>query len=161
MYLRQFRLLEFINPREDAATYPELPGAFKVCSICPFDDPRQAEILAAMASMEKSERAAFARGMSKLLKHAATGKPLHSQYDKKQCHEAHEFTYKGKLHTIWRIRTNDIRILFYYGEDRLVLLVDSFPKHKNTLTEKQKSHAESVVKRCIDATEIVLIREKK
>lgn len=158
IHLRRFRLAEFIKPTENAATYPEAPGAYKVCGICQSDDPATAELLQRIAALGKAEGNCFRNGMRKLLKIANSGSPLKVHYDEKQCHETHQFAYKGDTHTIWRIRNNDLRILFYYGSDRTILLLDTFPKRADKLTEAQKLSAENAVKHYWDSAPAIVIK---
>lgn len=157
MHLRRFLLHEFIKPTEIATTYPEMPGAYKVCGICANEDPASAELLAHIAALSQPERNCFRNGMSKLLKVANKGLPLQVSYDEKQCHETHAFTYAGEQHLVWRIRTNDMRILFYYGSDKTILIIDTFPKHAKRLTNAQKSYAEATIKRYLNGKPYIII----
>jgi mRNA-degrading endonuclease RelE of RelBE toxin-antitoxin system len=159
MFLRRFRLKEFIKPHENASTYPELPSAYSVCSICPAKDEDTAEILAKIYQFGQTERKSFRNGMQKLLKIVNSGQRLEIHYDSKQCHETHSFYYNGSNHTIWRIRSNDLRILFYYGNDRVILLLDTFPKHRQSVTKAQKNAAEDVIKRYLDGKPITIIKD--
>lgn len=96
-------------------------------------------------------------GMSMILKLANAGRKFESHYDQKKCHETHTFSYKGKEHVLWRIRNSDVRLLFFYGNDQVILLVDSFPKHTDKLTKAQKSHAETLIKAYLDAESIQIL----
>lgn len=161
MFLRRFRLDEFIKPTENAATYPESSSANKVCGICATDDEDTAELLQRIKALGKTEGTCFRNGMRKLLKIANSGEPLTVHYDEKQCHKTHSFTYNGLTHDIWRIRNNDLRILFFYGNDRVILLLDTFPKHADRLTKAQKLNAEDAVKRYLDGKPITIIQGEK
>ena len=118
------------------------------------EDPRDAAIVAWVKSLSPQERKVFRSGMGTILKVANSGRQLETHYDEKQCHEAHSFSYKGNQHTIWRIRQGDLRILFFYGTDQIILLVYVFPKHTDKLTAAQKLNAETIVKSYLDAKKI-------
>jgi hypothetical protein len=160
MFLRRFRLDEFIKPTESAAVYPESTGAFKVCGVCTTKDKASAELLSQIAALGKTEGSCFRNGMRKLLKIANSGEPLSVHYDEKQCHTTHSFNNNGTSYDIWRIRNSDLRILFFYGTDRVILLLDVFPKRANKLTKAQKSKAEDAVKRYLDGKPITIIEDK-
>lgn len=154
MFLRRLKLSEFLKPGQDANAYPELPQAFKVCCISASKDPDDAEIIDWVGSIPKGERNAFKNGMGTLLKVANAGRPLETHYDQKKCHPVHRFHHQGVEHVIWRIRAGDMRLMFYYGQGRILLLVDSFPKYKDKLTKAQKLYAEDKVKSYLDAVNI-------
>lgn len=161
MYLRRFRPAEYIKDGEDPGMYSEAPNAFKVCSICPTDDPKTAEILAAVAELEKHDRESFRLAIKKLLKISTLGTPIKEHYDKKQCHEAFDFDYKGKNHTVWRIRNGDVRLLFFYGHDHIILLTDALAKRKDNLTEAEENRSKEVIKRYLNAKTYTIIEEHK
>jgi ribosomal protein S4E len=160
MYLRWFELKEFIKPSESASTFPVMPSAYKVCGICETEDPDTAEIYAVVDGLESQEKKAFRRGMSKLLKIATTGDDLKIHYNEKQCHVTYKFIHDRTEYKIWRIRTNDLRTLFYYGDGKIILLLDAFPKHKDKLTTAQKLAAKNAVIRYIDGKPIAIIKGK-
>ena len=159
MYLRRFMLAEFIRDGEDPGMYAEAPGAFKVCSICPTNDPQTAEILAAAVDLAARDKKSFRQVMTKLLKVSTLGTPIKEHYDEDQCHEAFEFDYKGKHHTVWRIRNGDFRLLFFYGHDRIILLTDVLAKRKDKLSESEINRSKEFVKRYLDATNYTIIEE--
>lgn len=161
MYLRRLQIQDFLKPREDAATYPEMPNAYKVCCISTTEDPCDAAIVAWVKALTKQDRKVFRNGMGTILKVANSGRPLETHYDEKQCHDAHCFWHKGNQHTIWRIRQGDLRILFFYGTDHIILLIDAFPKHTDKLTKAQKLNAETITKSYLDAKKIQFTQEQK
>lgn len=89
--------------------------------------------------------------LHKLVQVAATGHPISGYYDKKECHETHHFKYQGKTRKIWRIRKGDIRLFFYYGKHRLILLPAVFAKRSDKLTAAQCQKLEAVTKAFIEA----------
>lgn len=102
-----------------------------------------------LASKKDQKSAVLA--LKKLIQVAAMGQPLTVHYDKKQCHELHSFTYKGKARVIWRIRHGDIRLPFYYGQGKLIFLAGAVSKRKDKLSQAEESALEKEVKRYIDA----------
>jgi len=161
MYLRRFRLAEFIKDGEDHGMYAEAHDAFKVCSICPIDDPQTAEILTAAAELERHDKASFRMAMAKILKISTLGTPIKEHYDKKQCHEAFEFDYNGKHYTVWRIRNNDLRLLFFYGNDHIILLTDALAKRKDNFSQAEINRSTEVIKRYLNAATYTIIEEHK
>lgn len=159
MFLKRLRLDKFLRPTENAAAYPEMPGAFKVYCECKSNDHNENVLNDWLDTMGNADGKAFVRGLALLLKLANSGRPLESHYDEKQCHKVIAFAHNGNDYSIWRIRTGDIRLLFFYGEQRLLLLADSFPKHKDKLTEAQKLKAIAVVKRYLDANKIEYVKD--
>jgi len=159
MLLKRLRLEKFLRPTENIAAYPEMPGALKVYCECRSKDPDDLVLYDWLGKMDKADRKAFVRGLTTLLKLANSGRPLESHYDEKKCHKTASFSYKGSERAIWRIRNNDIRLLFFYGEQGVVLLIDSFPKHKAKLTEAQESNAIAVVRDYLDARNIEYVED--
>lgn len=89
--------------------------------------------------------------LKKLVEVAASGLPFTEFYDKKQCHDIHTFDYKHKFHVIWRIRQGDVRVAFYYGEGRAVLLTGAFAKRQDRISTATKKLLEKEVKAYLDA----------
>lgn len=98
----------------------------------------------------KDRRAAIAE-LAKLVQVAASGKPFQVFYDEKQCHDIHRFHYDGKERVLWRLRRGDVRIVFYYGQGRLILLADALIKRKDRLSKAETSALEAQVVAFIDA----------
>lgn len=159
MYLRRLFLRNFIKPTECADAYPEMPGAFKVYCVSATEDPADAELVELLSSLEANERNAFRNGMSTLLKVANSGRKLETHFGSKECHEAHRFNHAKQEHVVWRIRRGDLRILFYYGANRILLITDSFPKHRGKLTNAQKLKSERTIKAFIEAKKVEYTRE--
>ena len=131
-----------------------MPCAFKVYCVSSSEDPRDAEIIEWVHKLETKERGSFFSGMSTLLKLANAGRRLESHYGPKECHETHCFTYKQQEHVVWRIRCGDLRMLFYYGKDRILLITDVFAKHRDKLTNAQKLKSEQTIKAFIDVKKV-------
>lgn len=104
-----------------------------------------------MGSANKEDGKSALSALSKLINVAATGQPIENFYDSKQSHLLHEFVYKQRNRVVWRIRKGDVRIAFYYAEDKIIFLADVFAKRKDKLTKGEKKQLEDEVKAYIDA----------
>ena len=58
----------------------------------------------------------------------------------------------GKVEKVWRYRRGAIRILFYYGNDRVLLLVDLLTKRSDKLEQAVLKRAELAVNAYLSAT---------
>jgi mRNA-degrading endonuclease RelE of RelBE toxin-antitoxin system len=129
----------------------QAPNAWLLYAWCLSDTRESCALLKQMQDMQHNDRHTSLLGLKKLIDVAATGKPLNEFYDSKKCHKTHEFEYKNRPRTIWRIRHGDVRISFYYGQGKVVLLTHIFPKRSDKLSEGQKKDLEATVKAYIDA----------
>ena len=87
-------------------------------------------------------------GLKKLVKLAQLGKPFNQLADKKTVHEAFDSFYcelTKRNETVWRFRHGDIRILFYYAADKVVLLTHTLPKRADKLSLKDTNQAKQAV----------------
>jgi mRNA-degrading endonuclease RelE of RelBE toxin-antitoxin system len=157
MFLRRLSLGEFIKPGDKATSYPETPDAMKVCCVCRSDDPEDNDLNDWVSKLTAADINAFKNGMSMILKLANAGKKLENHYDEKKCHPTHRFEHNEQERVVWRVRNSDVRLLFYYGNDRILLMVDSFPKRTDKITKAQKSHAEKIIKSYLDADEVTIL----
>lgn len=131
-------------------------GRFKVVSPCSDSMERSsAVVFEAVNGMEQNDqRQAFA-GLKYLLKLAQLGKPFNQLLDKKTVHEAFEPFYcelTKRNETVWRYRHGDIRILFYYAMDKVVLLAHTLPKRTDKLSAKEKNIAKQAVLDFLEAS---------
>ena len=133
----------------DAQDPVQAPNAWKVYQR--WDQSGGGFLEQQLREMQRPDQKAVLRGLRKLLNVVAQGQPIENFYDGKQCHETHKFNYGGKIRTIWRIRNSDIRLCFYYGQERVILLTHIFPKHTDKLSDSQKAELEKTVKSYIDA----------
>jgi phage-related protein len=88
------------------------------------------------------------QGLRMLLKLAQLGKPFNQLTDAKAVHEAFEPFFcevTKKNETVWRYRHGDIRILFYYAADKVVLLAHTLPKRTDRLSKKDIKQAKQAV----------------
>lgn len=156
MYLRRLKLEDFCQP-EEARLHPAQSGALEVCCICETEKKESAILLDLVRQMEEKDRKAFYRGIKTLLKVANSGRPLETHYDENKCHPTHSFLFEGKERKVMRIRTSDLRILFFYGENKILLIIDAFVKHSDTIKKKQKNNAEEIIKKYLNSPHVEFV----
>lgn len=124
-------------------------GRFKVVSPCTDAKRREsAKVFDAVSSMQGNDQRQALLGLKMLLKLAQLGKPFNQLADKKTVHEAFDSFYCAltkKNETVWRYRHGDIRILFYYAADKVVLLAHTLPKRTDKLSAKDINQAKTAV----------------
>ncbi|MGE8160342.1 hypothetical protein ACQKRQ_09290 [Paraburkholderia sp. NPDC080076] len=148
--------LRILQRRSIGISGPEpTPGKSprKLVAWCAKDDASTCELLLQVVQLEQAPRKAALLELAKLIQVAASGQPVAEFYDEKQCHKTHSFDYNGKTRDVWRVRRGDVRVTFYYGQDKLILLTHAFPKYKDRLTKAQERDLERAVKEFIDAEE--------
>lgn len=131
-----------------------VPGAkpWELYARCDEKDAETCVLFQQIANMVLKDRKAAVSALDKLVQVAASGQPITNFYDKKQCHDIHTFSYQGKDRTVWRIWKGDVvRVTFYYGEGRAILLTHAFAKYEDKLTKAQKVMLEAEVITYIDA----------
>lgn len=138
-----------IRARDFGADIASAQGRFKVVSECGDPDRREsAKVFEAVKGMHGNDQRHALLGLKMLLKLAELGKPFNQLVDKKTVHEAFEPFYcvlTKKNETVWRYRHGDIRILFYYAADKLVLLAHTLPKRTDKLSAKDINQAKQAV----------------
>ncbi len=149
-YLTEIKSADFLGDEEEA---PLNPRRWKVAARCTTGKRASAQVLAWLTAMEGNDRRQALKGLVYLIKVAQAGEPLGSMLDKKRLHEAHEFycDVSGKKEKVWRFRSGDIRVLFYYGRDRLVLLSNVSPKRTDKYTQADLNQAEAAVSEYLKA----------
>jgi len=124
-------------------------GRFKVVSPCTDAKRREsAKVFEAVSGMGGNDRKQALAGLKMLLKLAQLGKPFNQLADPKAVHEAFEPFYcelTQRKETVWRYRHGDIRILFYYAADKVVLLAHTLPKRTDKLSAKDTNQAKAAV----------------
>lgn len=132
-------------------------GRFKLVSRCINQLQRDsAEVFQAVKALENNDQRQAIKGLVHFVKLAQLGKPFNQLTDSKTVHEAFEpfFCVVTKRNeTIWRYRHGDIRILFYYAADKVVLLAHTLPKRSDKLSEKDKKVARQAVVDFLTATQ--------
>ena len=125
------------------------PKRFKLVSRCANEKDRStAEILQVLKKLDSNDRRQAVKGLLHFLKLAQLGSPFNQLADKKVVHEAFKSFYcetTKRNETVWRYRHGDIRILFYYGVDKIVLLANALPKRSNKLSVKDENQARQTV----------------
>ncbi|HCB1899721.1 hypothetical protein QWI28_22030 [Citrobacter freundii] len=125
----------------------QVTSASTLYARCDEENSDTCFLLQQIAEMEIRDQKDALSALVKMIQVASSGKPFKNYYDAKQCHDCHTFTHDGKEHTIWRVwKGKAVRITFYYGEDRVVLLTSAFVKREDKLTKKQKLDLEAEVK---------------
>lgn len=114
------------------------------------DSPEKSLIFNGIKGMERKDKISAFAGLIKLLKHSADGRSPEVAYPTK-CHEAFNFKYDGKLHKVWRIRDQEVRIYFYYCSEKIILLPHIGEKREDKLTKGQQGFIEKQIKLYIDA----------
>jgi mRNA-degrading endonuclease RelE of RelBE toxin-antitoxin system len=124
-------------------------GRFRLVSRCRDQTSRDsAEVLQAVLALETNDQRKAILGLRHFLKLAQMGKPFSQLTDSKTVHEAFGPFYcdvTKRNETIWRYRHGDIRFLFYYATDKVVLLAHTLPKRRSSLSEKDKNLARQAV----------------
>lgn len=124
-------------------------GRFKLVSPCADPARRDsAKVFEAVFAMEKNDQRQALLGLKKLVKLAQLGKPFNQLADKKTVHEAFDSFYcelTKRNEAVWRFRHGDIRILFYYAVDKVVLLTHTLPKRTDKLSLKDINQAKQAV----------------
>ena len=152
-YLTELRP-EHFDPAGHTHQDPPGGGRFKITSICQDRDPDSAEVWSQIGELRSKEHQKTAiAALLMLVKVAQSGQPFTQSFDKKAIHETHSFhcQYSGKLERIWRYRRGDIRVLFYYAQERVVLLGGVVIKLSDRLTKSEKAAAERAVERFLVA----------
>ncbi len=124
-------------------------GRFKLVSACSDANRREsAVVFETVKGMHGNDQKQTVQGLKMLLKLAQFGKPFNQLADATVVHEAFdpffcEVTKKNE--TVWRYRHGDIRILFYYAADKVVLLAHTLPKRRDKLSAKDIKLAKQAV----------------
>lgn len=144
-YLTEIKPADFLGDEEET---PLNPLRWKVAARCTAGRRDSAEVRAWLGAMEGNDRRQALKGLVFLTKVAQAGEPLGAMLDKKKLHEAHAFycEVSGKKEKVWRFRSGDIRVLFYYGRDRLLLLSNVSPKRTDKYTQADLNQAEAAVR---------------
>jgi hypothetical protein len=145
-YLTEIRPEDFSD--EGSVRVAANPKRFKVSSACPTGNANDAEIWSCIQALSSAlDQKTALQGLLYFVKVAQSGPPFTASFDKKTMHETHEYisAVTGRLEKIWRYRRGDIRLLFVYAEDRVVLLCDALAKRKDQLSQAEKLAAERAV----------------
>lgn len=131
----------------------EALDAWKVYVVCRSVNAHDSSVLEALDNWRGTDRASLASGLRNLVKKAALGGLLEEQFNRKQCHHMHEFKRNGKTCKVWRVRQNDVRLLFYYGADRRLVIVEALIKREDKWEDGERRRAQVFVENYLDAWE--------
>jgi mRNA-degrading endonuclease RelE of RelBE toxin-antitoxin system len=124
-------------------------GRFRLVSACSDANRREsAVVFETVQGMQGNDQRQAVQGLKMLLKLAQLGKPFNQLADAKTVHEAFDPFFcdvTKKNETVWRYRHGDIRILFYYAVDKVVLLAHTLPKRTDKLSAKDIKLAKQAV----------------
>lgn len=125
----------------------------KVSSRCANRHRDSALVWEQIGELKSNDQAPAFKSLAYFVQIAQNGPPLTQHLDKKQVHEAHEFVspVSGKTEKVWRYRRGDIRILFYYGNDSVLLLADLVAKRSDRLEPAVLNGAELAVNEYLSA----------
>lgn len=100
------------------------PRRFRVASACNVENRDSAHVWQHIQALKANYRRKALAAVLYLVKLAQDGQPLSDLLDGNALHEAHNFYSQVSGHTekIWRYRRGEIRVLFYYGDGKVVLL---------------------------------------
>lgn len=125
----------------------------KVSAHCATKHRDSALVWEQIGALKRNDRIPAFKSLAYFVQIAQNGPPLTQHLDKKQVHEAHEFVspVSGKAEKVWRYRRGDIRILFYYGNDSVLLLADVVAKRSDRLEPAVLNRAELAVDEYLSA----------
>lgn len=144
---------------KESAEPVEAENPWQLCFIGDQKNPTASAFMQSIKALSGGDRRSAALGLEMLIKYAATGLPLDECYEKKACHPAFTFKYKGAEHKIWRIRKHEVRIYFYYVGGQVLLLPRVGEKREDKLTTAQKNEISAQVKEYLDANNKVQFKE--
>jgi mRNA-degrading endonuclease RelE of RelBE toxin-antitoxin system len=124
-----------------------------VSSRCATKDRDSALVWEQIQALKVNDQEPAFKSLAYFVQIAQNGPPLTQHLDKKQVHEAHEFVspVSGKTEKVWRYRRGDIRILFYYGHEGVLLLADLVAKRSDRLEKAVLNRAEQAVNEYLSA----------
>lgn len=144
----------------DPGAGPLNPSRWKVVTRCLGASRASAEAFTWVKSLGAADQRQALKALLYFVRVAQAGTPLAETLDKKRVHEAHQFFSQasGKQEKVWRYRDGDIRLLFYYGRDRLVLLTNALPKRTDKFSQAELNQAERAVDEFLVASQDKAIR---
>lgn len=132
-------------------------GGWKIYTVCKTQNPRSCTTRADVDLLCKSDKLVARNTYVSFLNKAHTGQPLSTLYDEKQCHETHSFKWKAhddreeKIYRIWG--GGDIRVNFIYLPERRIILIKTWPKRKDKLTDGDKLLLEQLARAVLETFE--------
>lgn len=123
------------------------PRRYVVASVCDDKDRDSARVWKQLHAINANYQQKAAEAVFYLVKLAQVGTPLAGLLDGKALHEAHSFHSQVSKRTekIWRYRRGDIRVLFYYGDGKIVLLTGVLVKLEDKFSKRDLTEAEKAI----------------
>lgn len=129
-------------------------GCWKIYTICTAEVRNTCTTNADIRLLELVDKKAALSSYINFLNRAGTGQNLTALYDEKQCHEAHSFRMNGEAVKIFRIwGSGVIRIYFLYLPDKVILILKTWPKRKDKLSDGEKSQLEDMARQALECLE--------
>lgn len=154
-FLTELNPDDFLPDSDGSASAPAALDArrCKVSSRCATRDRDSAVVWEQIEALKPNDQESAFKSLAYFVQIAQNGPPLTQHLDKKQVHEAHEFLspVSRKTEKVWRYRRGDIRILFYYGDESVLLLVDLVAKRSDRLEKAVLNRAEQAVNEYLSA----------
>lgn len=137
-------------------------GCWRVYTICADNNRYSCTTRADVRNLESTQDQTDARSSyHDLLAKAHTGLVLAALYDETKCHEAHSFLFQTQQHAkrncpdhevkIFRIwGTGKIRIYFMYLPNKCIVLLKTWAKRKNKLSNGEELELENMAKKVIE-----------
>ena len=129
------------------------PRRFRVASQCDGENRDSAHVWQQIQALDVNYRAKALQAILYLVKLAQDGQPLSGLFDGTALHEAHSFRSHVSRRTekVWRYRRGEIRILFYYGTGKVVLLCAVVVKLTDRFSGRDLRTAEKAVDEYLSA----------
>jgi len=140
---------------KDYVCPPDQEGSYKIFGL--VNDGKLSTI-GDIAKLSKVDKENARTSFIKFHKHAVTGQPFRETFDGGQFHTGHEFKYKDRPVTIWRLwLAGDIRIYIYFLPDHTIACLRTLSKRENDLSNREKKDLENIAKIVIDCSDADLV----
>lgn len=152
IHLKRLRIGYFVK---DFVCPPDQVDSYKIFGL--VNDGKLATI-DDFANLSKEDRESARTAFIKFHKNAVTGRPFREIFDGSQFHTGHEFKYKDRPVTIWRLwLAGDIRIYIYFLPDHNIACLRTLSKRENDLSSREKKDLENIAKKVIDCSDANLV----
>lgn len=129
-------------------------GSWRIYTVCTTSNPKSCTTRTDVSKLELKDKLAARQAYVTFTNRAQTGQNLKDLYDDKQCHEAHSFkltAHDDHEEKIFRIRSGVIRLYFLYLPDRRIILLKTWPKRKDKLSQGEKLELEALARIVLDS----------
>lgn len=125
-------------------------GCWKIYTICTAANKGACTTIADVRDCSSKDRKDARSSYISFVNKGHTGQNLSDLYDDKQCHEAHSFKMDGKEIKVLRIwGSGVIRIYFCYLGDKNIVILKTWPKRKDRLSDGEKLQLEDIARRVL------------